>query len=135
MQKLQSISDQIFSLRSMSQRLFSELQPYSKAARGAEEPTPAPEPPVFSESVAASRAAPVTSNMAIEPSRLNFEEAPKFVANRFLTDPLLRAGLQDPELLDCLHVSGPARSLPVYIATGRSSWNSSESGTMSIAFI
>ena len=95
-QKLQSISDQIFSLHSMSQRLFSELQPYSKAARGAEEPTPAPEPPVFSESVAASRAAPVTSNMAIEPSRLNFEEAPKFVANRFLTDPLLRAGLQDP---------------------------------------
>ncbi|CAE7945305.1 Abhd17b, partial [Symbiodinium sp. KB8] len=60
------------------------------------EPTSAPEPPVASESVAVSRAAPVTSNMAIEPSRLNFEEAPKFVANRFLTDPLLRAGLQDP---------------------------------------
>ena len=96
MQKLQSISDQIFSLRSMSQRLFSELRPYSKAARGAGEPTSAPEPPVASESVAVSRAAPVTSNMAIEPSRLNFEEAPKFVANRFLTDPLLRAGLQDP---------------------------------------
>ena len=80
--KLQSISDQILHVHQMSQCLFSELQPCSKAARGTDERSE-PVASAPTESLALGRAAPVA-------------EPPKFDAKRFLTDPLLRAGLQDP---------------------------------------
>ena len=95
-QKLQTISDQISVLQQMSQRLFSELQPYSKASRGPAEDVPIRAEPAPSEPLVPSKVAPTATNMSIEPSRLTFEEAPKFNARRFLCDPLLRAGLQDP---------------------------------------
>ena len=83
-QKLQTISDQISVLQQMSQRLFSELQPYSKASRGPAEDVPIRAEPAPSKPLVPSKVAPTATNMSIEPSRLTFEEAPKFNARRFL---------------------------------------------------
>ena len=38
------------------------------------------------------KAAPIQTSMNIDPARLKFEVPPKFNAEKFLVDPLLRAG-------------------------------------------
>ena len=106
-QKFDSIKDGLTQLHIKSQLLFSDFQPYSKPCRGptnidadAEQCRSEPREDL-------GRAGPVNSYKRIEPSRLKFEESPSFNAEKFLTDPLLRAGLCDPRAFRRAEVDWP----------------------------
>ena len=92
-QKFDSIKDGLTQLHIKSQILFSDLQPYSKPRRG----DAVPAGHLHSEPREdLGRAGPVNNFKRIDPTRLKFDEPPSFEAKKFLTDPLLRAGLRDP---------------------------------------
>ncbi|OLP97449.1 hypothetical protein AK812_SmicGene20236 [Symbiodinium microadriaticum] len=50
------------------------------------------------ENASMTKAKLATVSKPIDPSRLSFDEAPRFKAEKFLVDPLLRAGFRDPRI-------------------------------------
>ena len=93
-QKYDQIDKQLQVLHQMSARLHSDLQPYCKPSRGeeAELATVDSEPSAASPAKVSLKPLAQTSSLQIDPKRLKFEHAPRFKAEPFLVDPLLRAG-------------------------------------------
>ncbi|CAE7560174.1 SUF4 [Symbiodinium sp. CCMP2592] len=99
-QKFDQIDKQLQVLHQMSAQLYSDLQPYSKPPRGqeAEKDTVDSEPSAASPMKVSLKASAPTCSLKIDPKRLKFEHAPRFKAEPFLVDPLLRAGFSDPSV-------------------------------------
>ena len=99
-QKYDQIDKQLQVLHQMSARLHSDLQPYCKPSRGeeAELATVDSEPSAASPAKVSLKPLAQTSSLQIDPKRLKFEHAPRFKAEPFLVDPLLRAGFSDPSV-------------------------------------
>ena len=96
-QKFDSISEQLGEIQSLCLHLTSQLQPYSHKPVHAQvdvfdsECRPA-EPPFAGAKTTAS----ISASQRLDPDRLVFEAAPKFNPEKFLVDPLLKAGFQRP---------------------------------------
>ena len=99
-QKFDQIDRQLQVLHQMSTGLYADLQPYSKPSRGqeAELNTVVSEPSAASPTKVSLKSSTQTCSLQIDPSRLKFEHAPRFKAEPFLVDPLLRAGFSDPSV-------------------------------------
>lgn len=95
-QKFDSVHLQLQELQRMSAKLFSQMQPYSKPGRGGTAAAAREPETAFSANVTKAKLATVSK--PIDPSRLSFDEAPRFQAEKFLVDPLLRAGFRDPRI-------------------------------------
>ncbi|CAE7201974.1 unnamed protein product [Symbiodinium sp. CCMP2592] len=95
-QKFDSVLLQLEELQRMSTKLFSQMQPYSKPGRGGTAAAACEPETAFSTNVTKAKLATVSK--PVDPSRLSFEEAPRFQAEKFLVDPLLRAGFKDPRV-------------------------------------
>ena len=97
-QKFDSISSALSHLHELSHTLHAELQPYSNPDRSRlpAEPADSERHPSFEQCASFGKAAAVSASKQIEPSRLKFDAAPQFNAEKFLTDPLLRAGFRNP---------------------------------------
>ena len=99
-QKFDSISSALSRIHELSRSLYSELQPYSSPSRGRlpAEPAVSERDPIRERRASFGKAAPIHGSKQVEPSRLKFDAAPQFNAEKFLTDPLLRAGFQNPSI-------------------------------------
>ena len=95
-QKFDSVLLQLQELQRLSTQLFSQMQPYSKPGRGGT--AAAASEPETAIPANVTKAKLATVSKPIEPSRLTFDDAPSFRAEKFLVDPLSRAGFSDPRI-------------------------------------